>query len=264
MKRRDFITLLGGAAAASVSCSLPLGAEQAGRPIIGYLNAQTPAAVESVRNSAAFQQGLREAGYVDGQNVTIEYRWAEGRYERLPALANELVERSVAVIAATGSDLATRAAKAATATIPIVFSTAGNPVQSGFVASFNRPGGNITGVTTLGVDVAAKRLQLLREAAPTASAFALLVNPSNSNTETILRESRAAAQTLGSNFMSCARLLNARSTLRWRAFQRCAPARSSSAATGSFQRAASRSPRSCIAKACPRSMPDESMRSPAA
>jgi len=193
MRRREFITLLGGAAA----WPLAARAQQARLPIIGYLNAQAPAAVETARNKTAFQQGLREAGYIEGQNVVIEYRWAEGRYERLPALAAELTGRSVAVIAATGSDFSVRAAKAATTTIPIIFSTASDPVQSGFVASLNRPSGNVTGVTSLGVEVAPKRLQLLREVVPAANIFALLVNPINTNAETISRQTQAAAQTLG-------------------------------------------------------------------
>ena len=194
MKRREFISLLGGAAAV---WPLSARAQQARLPIIGYLNAQAPAAVETARNKTAFQQGLREAGYIEGQNVLIEYRWAEGRYERLPALAAELTGRSVAVIAATGSDFSVRAAKAATTTIPIIFSTASDPVQSGFVASLNRPSGNVTGVTSLGVEVAPKRLQLLREVVPAANIFALLVNPINTNAETISRQTQAAAQTLG-------------------------------------------------------------------
>src|SRR5262245_14758316 len=146
MKRRTFITLLGGAAA----WPLAAHAQSARLPTIGYLNAQAVAAAEAVRNNAAFQQGLGEAGYVDGQNIAIEYRWAEGHYERLPAMAAELVARAVNVIAATGSDFSVRAAKAATTTIPIVFSTAGDPVRNGFVASLNRPGGNVTGVSSLG------------------------------------------------------------------------------------------------------------------
>ena len=194
MKRRDFISVLGGAAAR--------GRAWRARSSRRYRSSDTSAVrraprVGSARDLAAFQQGLREAGYVDSQNVVIEYRWAEGRYDRLPALADELIGRPVAVIVAVGTDFATRAAKAATTTIPIVFHTAGDPVQSGLVASLNRPGNNLTGVTTLNVEVGPKRLELMHELLPRATTIALLLNPNNPNSESVLRETQAAAGILG-------------------------------------------------------------------
>jgi putative ABC transport system substrate-binding protein len=194
MKRREFIALLGSGAAA---WPLAARAQQPAMPIVGYLSGQARTA-RAARDLAAFQQGLREAGYVEGQNVAIEYRWAEGQYDRLPALADEFIGRPVAVIVAVGTDFATRAAKAATTTIPIVFHTAGDPVQSGLVASLNRPGHNLTGVTTLNVEVGPKRLELMHELLPPgATTIALLLNPNNPNSESILRETQAASRILG-------------------------------------------------------------------
>jgi putative ABC transport system substrate-binding protein len=146
---------------------------------------------------AAFRQGLRAASYVEGQNVVIEYLWAEGQYDRLPALAAQLVGRPVAVIVATGSDFAVRAAKAATTTIPVVFNTAADPVAAGLVASLNRPGGNLTGVTNLNQELAQKNLELMREMVPAATDVALLLNPNNLYADTLLRETQAAARILG-------------------------------------------------------------------
>ena len=190
MRRREFITLLGGAAA----WPLVARAQQSAMPVIGFINA-APAQSYGPQ-LAAFLKGLDEKGYVDGRNVTIEYRWADGQYDRLPALAADLVRRQVTVIAATTTPAAL-AAKAATTTIPIVFTTVGDPVQLHLVTSLNRPGGNVTGVTQMNIEVAPKRLELLHELVPTASVMALLVNSTNPNTETNTKELQAAARTLG-------------------------------------------------------------------
>jgi putative ABC transport system substrate-binding protein len=169
-------------------------AQQAAMPVIGLLSPRAPG--DDPQLLTAFRQGLKDAGFVEGQNVAIEYRWAEGHYDRLPALAAELVRRQVAGIVAGGTPAAL-AAKAATSTIPIVFTTGADPVHIGLVASLGRPGGNVTGMTSLNVEVAPKRLELAHELVPTATIIAVLVNPTNPNTETELRDLQAAAGALG-------------------------------------------------------------------
>jgi len=188
MGRREFVTLLGGAAAA-----WPLRARaQPAMPLIGYLGAT----VANERLTAVFRKGLAEAGYVEGRNVAIEYRWAEGRYDRMPTMAAELVRRQVTVIVASPTPPAV-VAKAATATVPIVFGVTDDPVRLGLVTSLARPDGNATGVYFFLSDLAAKQLGLLRELVPTAARIGLLVNPDNANAEVVTREMAAAASALG-------------------------------------------------------------------
>ena len=190
IRRRDFIILAGGAAAV-----WPLAAQaQAAMPVIGYLAAGSSNGDEQI--AAALLKGLAETGYEDGKNVRIEYRWADNQYERLPSMATDLVRQKVAVIAATTTPAA-KAAKQATTTIPIVFTTISDPVQIGFVASLSRPGGNVTGVTLLSVEVGPKLLELLRGAAPLATVVGLLVNPTNPNAESQVKNTQAAALRLG-------------------------------------------------------------------
>jgi putative ABC transport system substrate-binding protein len=192
MRRRDFISMLGGAAAA-----LPLAAraQQAAMPVVGFLSARSAGAFAPLL--PAFHQGLKEAGYTEGQDVAIDYRFAEGQYNRLPALAADLVRRQVAVIAAISGTPAALAAKAATTVIPIVFANGGDPLTSDLVASLNRPGGNITGVTFLTTTIVAKRLEMLRALVPTAILIAFLVNPNNPIAEAETKSAEGGGRTLG-------------------------------------------------------------------
>jgi putative ABC transport system substrate-binding protein len=192
MKRRKFISLLGGAA---VAWPFAARAQQPAMPVIGFLNSQSPDGfMEPLRG---FRQGLKEAGYIEGENVAIEYRWAENQTDRLPALAAELVRRQVAVITTMGSSPAL-AAKSATTAIPIVFNVGDDPVRVGLVASLARPGGNLTGINFFASELAAKRLELLRDLVPAATRVAVLVNPAEARiTEATLRDVKAAARGMG-------------------------------------------------------------------
>jgi putative ABC transport system substrate-binding protein len=189
MKRRTFIAGLASVAAWPVAAQ----AQQAGLPVIGFLNSASPAPYAG--NVRAFRQGLNESGYVEGQNVLIEPRWAEGQFDRLSSLAADLVRRKVAVIAA--NQAAAVAAKAATTTIPIVFVMAGDPIEMGLVASLRRPGANLTGITSLGGELGPKRLELIHLAVPDAHVIALLVNPTSPNSPSLTESVQTAARTLG-------------------------------------------------------------------
>jgi len=192
LKRREFITLLGGA----VAWPLAAGAQQPAMPIVGLVGPRSPE--ESTRLGAAFRKALNETGYIEAQNVMVEYHWLEGKYDRLPALMADLVRRRVAVIATPAFTAAAPVVKAATTTIPIVFGVAEDPVKLGLVASFARPGGNATGINFLASEVAAKRLGLLHDLVPKAVRIAVLINPANAPTaETTLRETSEAAHGLG-------------------------------------------------------------------
>jgi len=190
MNRRKLLLYLGGVAVVA-----PLAARAQRLPVIGFLNSASPD--NYAFNAAAFRDGLGEAGYVDGQNVTIEYRWAKGDYDRLPMLATELVNRNVAVIAATGDIASARAAQAATRKIPIVFTVGADPTPFGLVDSLSHPGGNATGITLFSSTLSAKRLELLREIAPNATLIALFMNPDNSNVDADVRAAQEAARALG-------------------------------------------------------------------
>src|SRR5258705_7000279 len=188
MKRREFIALVGGAASWTVAAH----GQQPAMPVVGLLTPGSPAQVDSI---VAVLQGLREAGFVERQNVAIEFRFAEGRFDRLPELAADLVRRQVNVIIALGG-VASVAAKAATTTIPVVFYMGEDPVSLGLVPSLNRPSGNLTGVATLSSAVMAKRLELLRELVPKATVFAVLINPGNPSAEASMRDAQEAARAL--------------------------------------------------------------------
>jgi putative tryptophan/tyrosine transport system substrate-binding protein len=192
LKRREFITLLGGAA---VAWPLAARAQQPSKPVIGFMSSRSPE--DSVNVLTAFRRGLGEGGLIEGENVAIEFRWARGAYQELPALAAELVSRRVAVLVVVGGDPSALAAKAATSTVPIVFTTADDPITLGLVASLNRPGSNATGVSNLLVELGSKQLGLLRELAPGTTVVAALMTPSFPGTERQLRDVEAAARVLG-------------------------------------------------------------------
>ena len=201
MRRREFITLLGG----GVAWPLAAGAQQPAMPVIGLINPGAPEV--GARNVAGFRKGLNDAGYVEGQNVTVDYHWLEGHYDRLPAVLADLVRRPVTVIATPGFQAASLAAKAATATIPIVFGVAEDAVRLGLVASLARPGGNATGINSFVQEIGAKRLRLLHEVVPKAVRVAVLVNPANASAaETTLRDVKEAAPIIG---MEIQNVLNA-------------------------------------------------------
>jgi len=192
MQRREFITLLGGAA---VAWPLAARAQQPAMPVIGYLSARS--SESDVSMLAAFHQGLKETGYVVGKNVAIEFRWGDGQYDRLPALAEDLVRRNVAVIVTSGGEISALAAKAATTKIPIVFNVGEDPIRIGLIASLNRPGGNITGVTSLLGVLGTKQLGLLRDLVPKAALIAMLVNPNDTWGETQITNTEASARAIG-------------------------------------------------------------------
>jgi putative ABC transport system substrate-binding protein len=196
LKRRHFITLLGSAVA---TWPLAARAQQASMPVVGFMN------INSAENApdlvAAFRQGLRESGFVEGQNVTVEYRWAQGHYDRFPELAAEFVRRQVAVIAATGGEPSPQSAKAATQTIPIVFTANGDPISEGLVASLNRPGGNITGFTIFGPAAVTKRVQLMQQLIPQAATIAYLMNPNHPSGEIEMRAAQTAARSFAKELL---------------------------------------------------------------
>jgi putative ABC transport system substrate-binding protein len=258
MRRREFVAGLGVAAA------WPLGAraQQPARPVVGVLLPQS--AEDDYKNvTVPFLQGLKEAGYVENQNVAIEYRWAENQYDRLPALAGDLVRRRVAVIVAV-ADPAALAAKAATTTIPIVFTSGADPVASGLVASLNRPGANVTGIVILVSELAPKRLQLLRELMPDAALFGLLADPATPATQFMITDLQAAARTLGRQLVVVNATTDRISKRPSQLFRNSGLEQSWSAAVRSTTGALNNSRRWRLATRCPRSTHTVSTRWPAA
>jgi putative ABC transport system substrate-binding protein len=194
MRRREFITILAGVAGI---WTLDARAQQSDIPVIGFLSSASPKAYAG--RVAGFRKGLNESGYIDGQNVTIEFRWAQGQYDRLPMFAADLVQQKVAVIVSSGGDVAALSAKAATSSIPIVTVSGSDPVKAGLVASFNRPGGNVTGASFVATELETKRLEILRDVAPTAAVIGVLINPSNPAAESRSKDLQMAARTLERN-----------------------------------------------------------------
>jgi putative tryptophan/tyrosine transport system substrate-binding protein len=217
MKRREFIGLIGGAAA----WPLAARAQQPSIPVVGFLGATTPES--SPLSLEAFRHGLSETGFVDGHSVKIEYRWAEGRYAQLPALAADLVSRKVDAIVASGGSVTALAAKTATATIPIVFASVGaDPIKVGLVPNLNRPGGNATGTTIISNELSSKKLEILHGLVPATAAIALLVNPDGPTADSVVQETQEAAHELGRRLLACGRVMSARSTrLGWRRGAKC-------------------------------------------
>jgi putative ABC transport system substrate-binding protein len=254
MRRREFITLLGGAA------SLPLAAraQQRAMPVIGYLDggSSEPSRV------AAFHKGLSESGYVEGRNVGIEYRGAHNEVDRLPELAADLVRRRVAVIVTSGIT-SVLAAKAATTTIPIVFGTGADPIQDGLVPRQNRPGGNVTGITSIGVEITPKRLGLLHEPLPRAARFAVLVNPNDANAASTITDVRAAASTIGRQIEVFSQAPIGKSRQPLRALRKIGPTHSWSFPASSSSIVVSNSPRWRRTIGCRRAIPRARMSKPA-
>src|SRR6516225_1075380 len=195
-KRREFITLLGGAA---VAWPLAARAQQPAMPVVGFMNINTAESVPDL--VVAFRQGLRETGFVEGQNVAVEYRWAQGHYDRFPELAAEFVRRQVAVIAATGGEPSPQSAMATTQTIPIVFTANGDPVSEGLVTNLRQPGGNVTGITIFGPAAVTKRVQLMHQLIPHVATIAYLMNPSHPSGEIEMRAAQTAARSLGKEML---------------------------------------------------------------
>ena len=257
MDRRTFI---GSVAGGILAVPLAARAQQPGMPVIGFL-----ACAPNARSVAAFRQGLSEAGFVEGQNVAIEYRWAEGRFDRLPELATDLVRRRVSVIATPGNTTAALAAKAATATIPIVFGVSEDPVKFGLVASLARPGGNATGINYFTTEIVAKRLGLLRELLPRAARVAVLLNPANvANSQTTLQEVETAARAMALQIQTFNASTSSEIDSAFAALGGGGPTPSSSPQTRSTTPGASNSPSSLRATPFRRSMQCATMSKPAA